>query len=382
MKEALMDRRTILRMAGMAALGLGLSVESGCSFMRPPHCTGGERRRSFARVNASPERVTHIAVGHRPYRASGFVVRSERFGDKTIIHNYGHGGGGVSLSWGTARLAVEEALQSGQQHFAVIGCGCVGLATACLLQQWGFNVTIYAKDIPPHTTSNAAGAIWSPFAVADLDDCSLEFITLLQGVARLSHHYFQDIIGDEYGVRWIESYALSNSPIEPSPETSAIRDLYPERKALASNEHPFSAPYAERFETMLIDMPVYLNALMRDVTQAGGKIVVREFCSREDVLGLSEPVIVNCAGLGARTLFNDEELLPIKGQLVILMPQPEVDYLTVCRDAHLIMLPRRDGILLGGTFQPGEWSLDPDAAETSRILEDHRRFFDAMKCES
>ncbi len=377
-----MDRRTILKMAGMAALGFGLSIGNGCSFMRPPLCSGGEERRRFSRVNASPARVTRIAVGLRPYRATGFVVGSERFGGKTFIHNYGHGGGGVSLSWGTARLAVEEALQSGQQHFAVIGCGCVGLATARLLQQRGLDVTIYAKDIPPNTMSNAAGAIWSPFAVADLDNCSPEFIILLQGVARLSHRYFQDLIGDAYGVRWIESYALSNSPIEPSPDTIAIRDLYPDRKQLAPNEHPFTAPYAERFLTMLIDMPVYLNALMRDVIQAGGKIVVREFCSREDVLGLSEPVIVNCTGLGARTLFNDEELMPIKGQLVVLMQQPDVDYLTVCRDDHLIMLPRRDGILLGGTFQPGEWSLDPDAAETNRILEDHRRLFDAMKCGS
>ena len=377
-----MNRRTMIKIAGMAALGFGLSIGSGCSFTRPVSCGETERRRRFSRVDASPQRVTRTMVGLRPYRASGFVVRSERFGGKTFIHNYGHGGGGVSLSWGTARLAVEEALQSGQQHFAVIGCGCVGLATARLLQQRGFKVTIYAKDLPPYTTSNAAGAIWAPFAVADLDLCTPGFTTLLQGVARLSHRYFQEFIGDAYGVRWIESYALSSRPIEPSPETIAILDLFPDRKALAPNEHPFSAPYAERFMTLLIDMSIYMNALMRDVTQAGGKIVVREFCCREETLDLPEPVIVNCAGLGARTLFNDEELMPIKGQLVALLPQPEIDYLTISRDDHLLMLPRRDGILLGGTFQPGEWSLDPDNAETDRILEGHRRLYGSMKCES
>lgn len=94
-------------------------------------------------------------VGLRPYRASGLVIRSETAGGKTVIRNYGHGGGGVSLSWGAARLAVEEALLSGQRNFAVIGCGCVGLATARLLQHRGFMVTMYAKDLPPYTTPNA-----------------------------------------------------------------------------------------------------------------------------------------------------------------------------------------------------------------------------------
>jgi glycine/D-amino acid oxidase-like deaminating enzyme len=95
----------------------------------------------------------------RPFRPSGFVLRREELGPKTIIHNYGHGGCGVTLSWGTAHLAVEEALKTNQTKYAVLGCGAVGLATARLLQRRGFEVTIYAKDLPPNTTSNIAGAL-------------------------------------------------------------------------------------------------------------------------------------------------------------------------------------------------------------------------------
>jgi D-amino-acid oxidase len=43
------------------------------------------------------------------------------------------------------------------------------------------------------------------------------------------------------------------------------------------------------------------------------------------------------------------------------------------------MSPRRDGILLGGTFERGNWTLEPDLEAEKRILEGHREFFDAMQ---
>jgi glycine/D-amino acid oxidase-like deaminating enzyme len=45
---------------------------------------------------------------------------------------------------------------------AVLGCGGVGGATARLLQRRGWRVRIYARDLPPETTSNIAGAQWLP----------------------------------------------------------------------------------------------------------------------------------------------------------------------------------------------------------------------------
>ena len=93
--------------------------------VRAPAFTG----RRFARVNVSRDRVIRTVVGLRPYRPSGFVVRTESAGGKTIVHNYGHGGGGVTLSWGTAHLAAEQALPAGASRMAVLGAGAVGLAT-------------------------------------------------------------------------------------------------------------------------------------------------------------------------------------------------------------------------------------------------------------
>jgi glycine/D-amino acid oxidase-like deaminating enzyme len=112
------------------------------------------------------------------------------------------------------------------------------------------------------------------------------------------------------------------------------------------------------------------------VRLAGARIEIRELRDRAEIATLPEPAVLNCTGLGARALFNDEEMLPIKGQLHVLLPQPDVDYLLLAQD--LYMFPRRDGILLGGTFERGEWSLEPNREAEKRILDGHARIFASM----
>ena len=134
-----LNRRELLKTASAVVLGASLG---GCARTSYPS-------RRFAKVKVSPDRVIRTTVGLRPFRASGFVLRAERFDDTTVVHNYGHGSTGMSMSWGTGHLAMEEALKTGERTAAVVGCGAVGLATARLLQRQGVGVTIYAKDVPP-----------------------------------------------------------------------------------------------------------------------------------------------------------------------------------------------------------------------------------------
>ena len=95
-------------------------------------------------------------------------------------------------------------------------------------------------------------------------------------------------------------------------------------------------------------------------------------------MSLRENLIFNCSGLGARVMFNDQELVPIKGQLVFLLPQPEVDYMTL-GPGDIYMFPRHDGILLGGTHDRGEWNLAPDPAVTTRILRENHALFSTLR---
>jgi len=364
--DTTINRREMLKTAGVALLGANLA---GCVRASAPS-------RHFAKVIVSPDRVIRTTVGLRPFRASGFLVRGERFDEKTVIHNYGHGSNGVSMSWGTGHLAMEEALQTGETAAAVIGCGAVGLATARLLQKQGLAVTIYARDVPPDTTSNMSAAWFSPGLGGDAELRTPGYVSQARRAARLAHRYFQDLVNDEYGVRWIERYALSDTPPGVPESPDPLADLTPEDVQLAPNEHPFPRAHARHYWTMLIEPGTYLEAMLRDVLLAGGRLVVRDFPTLGELLGVPEQLIVNCTGLGAQSLFGDEQLVPIKGQLTVLLPQPEVDY--IMGTTGLSTIPRKDGMLLGQTWERGESSLEPSPSEMQRVMEGLTQFYAGM----
>ena len=101
---------------------------------------------------------------------------------------------------------------------------------------------------------------------------------------------------------------------------------------------------------------------------------------------LREPIVINCTGLGAKDLFGDQELVPLKGQLTVMVPQPEVNYHTnggvppvPGASLGIHMMARSDGIVLGGTSQRGVWTLEPDEAERKRVVDSHIAVFGAMK---
>ncbi len=329
------------------------------------------------RVQVSEERVIRTIAGLRPFRRSGFKVGAEPFGDKLVIHNYGHGGGGITLSPGTSYLAAELASQTDYKRCAVIGAGAVGLATARLMQSRGWDVQIYTRDLPPNTTSNVAGGQWSPTSVYDEPYLTPEFEAQFDAAQRFAYRYYQDLVGPKYGVSWISNYQTHTSYPDPDSIRNSYADLYPQLEVQGPGEHPFPVPYVRHFDSMLIEPAIYLPQMLEDFYTAGGRVTISNFQDRDHLLTVAEPVIFNCTGLGARTLFDDEELIPIKGQLTFLLPQREVNYMII-GNGGLYMFPRQDGILLGGTFERNNWSTEPDPEATTRIINGHRDFFNAM----
>lgn len=352
--------------------------------------------RQFAPVKVSPDRVIREVVGLRPYRDEGFVVAAERAGEKLFIHNYGHGGAGITLSWGTAALATDLARdapgtraplpasprnsQTAPLRFAVLGSGVNGLSTARLLQRRygnaGAVVTIYAKDLPPNTTSNIAGGFWSPTSAFDEGAASPQFRQQFRQACLLSNRAFQLLAGTDYGVRWIETFELIANEANLARELPGGNDLYPAPEIHRDPNHYFGHKLVRQYSTMLIEPQTYLNALLRDFYVAGSKVVVKEFHDRRELMRLPERVIFNCTGLGARALFNDQKLGPVRGQLEILIPQPEIDY---CYLSSGYMFPRHDGIVLGGTFDHDDWSLEPRADQRDWILATHTEVMKGLK---
>jgi len=306
-------------------------------------------------------------------------------GETTVVHNYGHGGGGITLSWGTSKLAIDLGLPGHVGPVAVLGCGAVGLATARLVQEAGFDVTIYAKALPPETTSNIAGGQWMPVTVYDPDKAlTPEFKAQFLAAAQYGYRRYQIMTDPKYGIRWMRNYTLSDTPWDSPIDAGVkglIHDLLPEIKDVPAGSHPFAGKYARQFDGMIVEPPIYLPAMLTEVRIAGGRVVVREMKSLDEVRALPEKLVFNCTGLGAKALFGDEEMTPIRGQLTILLPQPEVTYATVYEDTY--MFSRRDGVVLGGTHEVGDWNLQPDLVTKAKILAEQAKLFDGMRdCKS
>jgi glycine/D-amino acid oxidase-like deaminating enzyme len=349
---------------------------------------------NLAPVQASWARVVRTTVGLRPHRDSGFVLRAEAFDAKTVIHDYGFGGAGMSLAWGTGAMAADMALQHPERRAAVVGCGSPGLTAARQLQRRGFDVTIYATAVPPYTTSNMSSASFSPTtALVNADRRTPAWDAQFRDAAEIAFRQLQLLVSPYYGISWVDQYNLSDDP-PPAQVTANDGGLLPDhlrtgrdREVFGPGEHPFPVRYAVRSASMRIEPSIYLDALMRDFKLFGGRIVIRTFETPRDLMALSESVIVNCTGLGSKTLFKDDELIPIKGQITVLEPQPDVTYRASGRAlapstppnaGNWSMGPRSDGIVLGSTMERGVWSLEPNDELRQQVVNNTISFFSAM----
>jgi D-amino-acid oxidase len=368
-----LDRRALVSAGAALALGGCTTVQSGAAARLASTDRSTVPPRCLARVNVDPSRVIRTVAGLRPYRPSGFVVRAERLGDTLLVHNYGHGGGGISLSWGSSRLATALGLPGHSGPVAVIGSGIMGLTTARLVQEAGYPVTIYTGALPPDTTSNIAGGQIYPSGHFDDDMVTPQWREQAAAAAEYTRRRFQIMAGDDYGIRWLPTYdqTRSTAPFMPDP-------LFPGRARLASDDHPFPLDNVVRYETMYVETGRFMDRLLRDIRIAGGMVEVRRFDSAAQVAALPERLVFNCTGLGTAALFGDNELVPVRGQLAVLIPQPEIDYAYALGAGY--MFPRADGILLGGTFERGESIAQPQPPDIADIVERHRRLMAGWRC--
>ena len=310
-----MDRRTLLKIGGIGLIGAGLSgcaARSGSSSARgSSSATLGRPPLRLAPVRADWDRIIRTTVGLRPHRPSGFRLAADRLDETTVIHNYGHGGSGMSLSWGTGRMAAEMALAHDGRRAAVIGCGAVGLTAARQLQRHGFDVTIYAMAVPPNTTSNMSMAGFTPTSgLVDGDLRSPAWEAQFREAAEISYRQLQLLVGRGYGVSWLQRYELRDDEPRASGQGAGEGDEEPLLPAhlrtgttpLGPGEHPFPTRYANRSMRIRIEPSIYLDALVRDVVAFGGRIVIRKFTEPRELVELDESLVKLLRARRARPL--------------------------------------------------------------------------------
>ncbi len=359
----------LLGAAGGCHIGAGRTARSP----RPPIL-------QLPPLHAKPDRITRITVCTRPFRAAGPRLDVEQVGAKTIVHNYGHGGSGWSLSWGSSSIAIEKALANGARDIAVIGCGALGLTSALLLQRAGIAVTIYAKDLPPNVRSSLATGVWSPDSRVCLEQFATpSFKTMWEAMARKSFDTYQTLLGlPGDPVEFIDTYAVADITEEkPSPsasvdtrppfakmESALLGDLSPNTEQFPPGSHPFGERSVSRDTMMMFNLTAYARLLMSDFLTNGGRIEVVEFRTPSDFARLPQRTLINATGYGARALFDDQSVIPVRGQLARTIPQTDIHYGLFYKKVGFI--PRRDGLVFQVFGEDDYYGFNDDSTAPDR----------------
>ena len=386
-----MDRRRLLKasaglgLAGPSLLGLGACATVGAA---------GESAPRLIPIRASLRRVFDVTVCLRPFRAAGPRLEVEAIGGARVIHNYGHGGSGWSLSWGSAMQAVRLAMASSPAEVAVVGCGAIGITSAILAQEAGAQVTIYARDLLADTRSARATGAWTPASrIALTDKAAPGFAERWEEMARFSLKRYRRYLGlPGEPVEWIDSYTLFDDPPERRRFTHdaldfaayepRIADAVPHGEDVPRAASPFPVAYTRRGSQMIFNIADYGRTLLQDFRAAGGRFVRREFGALEELGALPQTVVINCPGYGARALCRDESVTPVRGQISWLPPQPEARYGVYYRGVSV--LSRRDGIVVqevgrGDMFGYGDTNETPDRAEIEHTVGVAAELFGRMR---
>ena len=321
MRQSGMSRRGLLR----ASL-LGSGVLAGCS--TAPGGSSFEAAPPLVPIRARTDRIFDITVCLRPFRAPGRASTPSALGDTLVVHNYGHGGSGWSLSWGSsARRGAHGHGRPVRGEIAVIGCGVLGLTSAILAQRAGARVTIYARDLLPRTRRRGPPANWTPDSRIALAECRRTGLRrrvggdgahVLQDAPRLprpaGHAGGMDrpILGFRRHAAHRASGAASGRRAGACPSTSpatatASRDLVPNGAGVPAEPRRSSATSVARSEMHDLQhrrlRPHPDERLLhrrRPVPSAPSSMRPRE------IAALGKKVVINCTGYGARALWKDE----------------------------------------------------------------------------
>ncbi|WP_445528578.1 FAD-dependent oxidoreductase [Streptomyces cyslabdanicus] len=240
----------------------------------------------------------------------------------------------------------------------VIGAGVSGLTTAVCLAESGMDVRVDTDRAPGETTSAAAGAMWDPYLV--------EPARRVEAWSRVTLSVLKALSAEaDTGVRVLDGTHESTVPC-PMPAWGSLV----EASVCAPGELRPGFVTGWRYRAPVVDMPRYLHYLARRFERAGGHLRRHRYGTLEEALG-EAPVVVNCSGVGARSLAADPAVEAVRGQLVVVENPGLRSFFaddTPGAEELVYIYPHSDAVVLGGTAGSGNWDLRPDAAAAREIV--------------
>ena len=278
----------------------------------------------------------------------------------------GDAGGTRARGPAPGRARYRSHVRPDQPDVLVTGAGVIGLSVAAALLDAGLAVTVYAAQPPGRTTSAVAGALWGPHLVgADGRVDRWAGLTLAR---------FRELASvPDAGVAILPGLAASAAAGSEESGPPPFSEGAGERLRCEPGQLPAGYTAGWRYSAPVIDMPAYLEFLLNLVRAGGGRLELGP--PLRDLAGALTrapgPVLVNCAGIGARELVPDPELEAVRGQ-VIVAANPGLAEFFVGDDADgevTYIFPHGATVVLGGTHQHGSAILRADPADARRILD-------------
>jgi len=239
-------------------------------------------------------------------------------------------------------------------QITIVGAGVSGLSTGIRLLEQGYNVKIISKEFSPNTVSDVAAAWWYPFLVEPVEKTNKWSSESFNEFLRLKSEGLECItmrLGREY--------------LEEKTDPPGWSGDIPHFRILESDEIIENYTFGWELEAPVIEMHIYMPWLLSKFMKLGGSIEVNEFERIEEVPG---DIVVNCSGLGARNLSNDEEVIPVRGQVVYIKQDPGFGRYDQKPESLTYTIPRRDVTVLGGTAQIGDWDESIREKDNESIL--------------
>jgi D-amino-acid oxidase len=251
----------------------------------------------------------------------------------------------------------------------VVGAGVVGLTTAISLAEAGLSTRVVAAEPPSLVTSAAAGAIWGPVRCGPDDRCRAWARTGLEVLGALADE-------PSAGVHQLHGRVVART-VQAPPKWA---DLLPDLRLLAAAELPSGLSSGWSYTAPAVSMPVYLEYLLNRYASLGGGV---GYAAVPSLASVDAPVVVNCTGIGARSLVPDESLVPVRGQVVVA-ENPGISEFYIDHGAdgatdYVYAFPHGDVVILGGTAEEGAFDWAPRPEVSARIMRDCAAAFPALR---
>jgi D-amino-acid oxidase len=238
----------------------------------------------------------------------------------------------------------------------VVGAGVIGLSSALRLAEYGHDVAVLARDLPPETTSAVAAALWHPYRALPHEAVTRWSAATYTELSRLA----SEEAGCGVAVRW--GTELIHGPVT----TPWWRDAVPRLDPLTTVPGGFDGGW--RLPVPVVDMSVYLPWLAGRLA-ARGVTITRSWLAALPV-PTPDVTVVNCSGLAARALTGDDSVTPVRGQ-VVLVEQVGLEEWTLAHKSEVdltYIVPREKVVVVGGTAEEGVYEPRPDPEVAQQIL--------------